>query len=80
MLKIKKRQQIQTIYPGIIYEILASPADSLPEDEKQFYIINMIDRNEKDGRVYAVEMIVRDSVELHEDLGLKRNEKIVILA
>lgn len=79
MLKIKKGKPTQTIYPGIYYAILATPEDSLPGDKKPFYIVNVIDYNEKGARAYAVQTIVMGGDELREGFGLKKREIINVI-
>ena len=79
MLKIKKGKPTQTIYPSIYYTILATPEDSLPGDQKPFYIVNVIDYNEKGARAYAVETVAMGGDELREGFGLKTREIINVI-
>ena len=79
MLEIKKGVPIQSIYPGIYYAIFATPDDSLNNGKKNYYIVNVIDRNKKDGRVYSVETKVMDFSEILEGLGLKKREYIKVI-
>ena len=80
MLTIKKNQKVQTKFPGIYYIVRATPEDSLDADglQKAYYIVDVVDQNQKDGRVYSIEMKVFDAAELREAFGLKRNEKLQI--
>ena len=76
MLKLKKNTEVQTKYPGIIYIIRATPDDSIDFNgiTKNFYIVDVIDRNKKDGRVYSITPKTFDATELREAFGMKRNE------
>lgn len=75
MVVLRKNKEIQTIYPGLYYIIRATPADALPGDrEKNFFIVDEVDRNPKDGRVYSVSMTTKDRGELREALGMKKRE------
>ena len=80
MFTIKKREPIETLTPGVFYAVMATPADSLKGENKNFYIVNVIDRRPVDGRAYSVETKVCDMMELREVFGLKKREYVEIIA
>ena len=81
MIKLRKHKEIQTLYPGIIYIIRATPADAFSgESDKNFYIVEVVDRNKKDGRTYSTTLTTMDAAELKEAIGVKKKEKLVINA
>lgn len=76
MVTLKKNKEFQTVFPGIFIKVRATPKDALPGDEmcKNFYIVEIIDRNAKDGRAYSTDMKTFSGDELREMIGAKKRE------